>query len=374
MAHTYLRKSRLTEAPTTPQRKLVDVTWPNGTKETMCSDCFTTLMSPKYNDINRGLRSQTSTSTATACPSCRTKVAPTSALREREMTGGEKQERERILHGMKGKKSDFQRRYGADADSIMYATATKQAMGEPDTMNEAGYQLDTLHQLTVKVNPVLVVSGRTKALKPNGVYLLKSASAHEGRPTYQFYNSRSQAVARHTGAMIQAWIDQGMLMVVKKQPMTYPMLPTEAVSDPELKESLSRMSKFRSMFMEAAESEPVDNSDVDTTPVVQQVMVPLRYQAATLAATALGGAHVSGKINDFRLSSGSPDQIVDYGLRAYLKSPHSPESWAMAGRMLKMLRQMGIQWDDTEIRPAQRSLLGLEDTAAAAPDAETPTA
>ena len=46
----------------------------------------------------------------------------------RSMTKGEEGEKERLVKGMKKNKSDFKKRYGKDADAVMYATATKNAM------------------------------------------------------------------------------------------------------------------------------------------------------------------------------------------------------------------------------------------------------
>ncbi len=46
----------------------------------------------------------------------------------RSMTKGEEGEKERLVKGMKKNKSDFKKRYGKDADAVMYATATKKAM------------------------------------------------------------------------------------------------------------------------------------------------------------------------------------------------------------------------------------------------------
>ena len=51
-------------------------------------------------------------------------------LVEKHMTSGEKKEKEHIVKGMKKAKGDFKKRYGKDAEKIMYATATKKAMGE----------------------------------------------------------------------------------------------------------------------------------------------------------------------------------------------------------------------------------------------------
>ena len=48
----------------------------------------------------------------------------------RSMTKGEMNKREKIVKAMKKDKAGFKKRYGKDADAVMYATATKQAMGE----------------------------------------------------------------------------------------------------------------------------------------------------------------------------------------------------------------------------------------------------
>ena len=46
----------------------------------------------------------------------------------RSMSKGEMNKREKIVKGMKKNKAGFKKRYGKDADAVMYATATKQAM------------------------------------------------------------------------------------------------------------------------------------------------------------------------------------------------------------------------------------------------------
>ena len=60
----------------------------------------------------------------------------------RSMTGSEMDKREKIVKGMKKDKAGFKKRYGKDADAVMYATATKQAMKNdvneaPDTITAA---------------------------------------------------------------------------------------------------------------------------------------------------------------------------------------------------------------------------------------------
>ncbi len=44
---------------------------------------------------------------------------------EKKLSKGEEKEKEKIVKGMKKSKKDFKKRYGDDAESVMYATATK---------------------------------------------------------------------------------------------------------------------------------------------------------------------------------------------------------------------------------------------------------
>ena len=52
------------------------------------------------------------------------------SLEERKMTDAEMDKREKIVLSLKKKKKEFKDRYGDDAKNVMYATATKMAMGE----------------------------------------------------------------------------------------------------------------------------------------------------------------------------------------------------------------------------------------------------
>ena len=54
----------------------------------------------------------------------------TQKLLEREMTGAESRKKERIVMRMKDKQDYFKKKYGKRWKEVMYATATKQAMGE----------------------------------------------------------------------------------------------------------------------------------------------------------------------------------------------------------------------------------------------------
>jgi len=54
-------------------------------------------------------------------------------IQERALDAAETGEKERLVKGMKKSASDFKKRYGKDAKSVMYATATKKAKEHMDT-------------------------------------------------------------------------------------------------------------------------------------------------------------------------------------------------------------------------------------------------
>ena len=58
------------------------------------------------------------------------RVAKLESLLERSLTKGEENKKEKIVKGMKKNKDDFKKRYGKDAEAVMYATATKNAKKE----------------------------------------------------------------------------------------------------------------------------------------------------------------------------------------------------------------------------------------------------
>ena len=54
-------------------------------------------------------------------------------IQERALDAAETGEKERLVKGMKKSAADFKKRYGKDAKSVMYATATKIAKKHMDT-------------------------------------------------------------------------------------------------------------------------------------------------------------------------------------------------------------------------------------------------
>jgi len=69
------------------------------------------------------------------------KFSGKASISERTLTKGENTEKERLVKGMKKSYKDFKARYGEDAKSVMYATATKMAKEETE-IDEATYPSD----------------------------------------------------------------------------------------------------------------------------------------------------------------------------------------------------------------------------------------
>lgn len=69
-------------------------------------------------------------------------------LDEKHMTDADKAEQERLVKGMKKGFSGFRKRYGERAKSVMYATATKQAMKEDTVEEEIDPKVKTKDTLT----------------------------------------------------------------------------------------------------------------------------------------------------------------------------------------------------------------------------------
>ena len=87
----------------------------------------------------------------------------------RSMTKGEEKEKERLVKGMKKDKAGFKKRYGKDADAVMYATATKKAMEgalnvDRDTMSDS---IGDMVEDYVKRAPIEEINKILKFIKAN---------------------------------------------------------------------------------------------------------------------------------------------------------------------------------------------------------------
>jgi len=82
-----------------------------------------------------------------------------------KMTSAEKKEKESIVKGMKKAKGDFKKRYGKDAESVMYATATKRAMDEE--LDPVGKEDDDINNDGKVDKTDKYLSNRRKAIAKN---------------------------------------------------------------------------------------------------------------------------------------------------------------------------------------------------------------
>jgi len=94
-------------------------------------------------------------------------------LLEKKMTSSEKKEKETLVKGMKKAKGDFKKRYGKDAESVMYATAAKRAMDEK--LDAVGKEDDDINNDGKVDKTDKYLSKRRKAIASN----IKEGDDHE---------------------------------------------------------------------------------------------------------------------------------------------------------------------------------------------------
>lgn len=104
-------------------------------------------------------------------------------------------------------------------------------------------------------------------------------------------------------------------------------------------------------------------------PTMKEPVVPMRMQAAMVVAKALGSVRGTGQSADFKVSSSSPEALVNQALRVWLSGSHTNEGWALGAKMLKLAKEMGIKWDEKLVRsklaPITLKKLGLDEAEAA---------
>ena len=87
------------------------------------------------------------------------------SLSERPLTKGEEDKKEDIVKGMKKDKKGFKDRYGDDAESVMYATATKLAKEDVTLQDADGNDFLEVVDL-IKPDPIKGVATEQKELEP----------------------------------------------------------------------------------------------------------------------------------------------------------------------------------------------------------------
>jgi archaellum component FlaC len=127
-------------------------------------------------------------------------------LLENKMTSSEKKEKETLVKGMKKAKGEFKKRYGKDAESVMYATATKRAMDEE--LDAVGKEDDDINN-DGKVNKTdKYLANRRKAIAKN----IKEGDDHEVKMAVSSLEAIAEAIVElrqklgNTERNIPGWI------------------------------------------------------------------------------------------------------------------------------------------------------------------------
>lgn len=104
---------------------------------------------------------------------------------ERKLTKPEAKAKERIVKDLKGAKSDFKKRYGKDAESVMYATATKRAKKIAEAIDMSSAE-PILSALMLILGPIGIKLGFDQ--------LIKLSEKHLEPLIDKFYGNVGQAV------------------------------------------------------------------------------------------------------------------------------------------------------------------------------------
>ena len=161
------------------------------------------------------------------------------SLSERPLTKGEEDKKEDIVKGMKKDKKGFEDRYGDDAKSVMYATATKLAKEETETVGGVTVlqDYDSTIQFReyevidiIKPEPMKGMASEQKELEPTvdqepskDNEQIKKKEKKVNMMKRQILMKKMQAVRSGAGGDIVAhnelegdMIDEGLVSMVKK--------------------------------------------------------------------------------------------------------------------------------------------------------------
>ena len=157
------------------------------------------------------------------------------SLSERPLTKGEEDKKEDIVKGMKKDKKGFEDRYGDDAKSVMYATATKLAKEDVTLQDADGNDFLEVVDL-IKPDPIKGVATEQKELEPKEKpeptvdqepskenQQIKKKEKKVNMMKRQILMKKMQAVRSGAGGDIVAhnelegdMIDEGLVSMVKK--------------------------------------------------------------------------------------------------------------------------------------------------------------
>ena len=145
-------------------------------------------------------------------------------ISERELTKGETAKKEKIVKSMKKDKAGFEKRYGDDAESVMYATATKMAKNEaPEPTNaEMKSILSLYNDPRVKQDPGMRIMAAIRYLQKFGQEIPGFNRAEFSKDQLEMYGraklARGRSMAQTgqaAGGMQEAMGDSADLQKIK---------------------------------------------------------------------------------------------------------------------------------------------------------------
>ena len=259
----------------------------------------------------------------------------------RSMTSGEMDKREKIVKGMKKDKAGFKKRYGKDADAVMYATATKQAMAD-DEMNE------------------LKVGSYKEFLKSKGIDIFKMSADEHSKYSRMYQAEKEKEKSTNEGGMSDIHIgaqeelgtylnDDGDLDMPKAEILKKMAMDAKNAPFPRSFEIETAMDMVKSDFLDNGarrpDMEPAMDSEQPTDEGNEFAMAVQKAKAAGMKAGdkfKVGDNEYTLKDSDFeQVNTNTMENKDKKDIKEAIQiSTDSPQE---AGMMMQILKLAGIQ-------------------------------
>lgn len=288
---------------------------------------------------------------------------------ETKMTKSEKSKRKKLAKGMKKNIKGFKERYGKRAKSVMYATATKQAMKESNidevmhtaigdmTCEMCGHTTEEYKDSCEKCGHPIEERKMTGAEKTKREKIVKGIKSNM-KDLKQRYGKRAKSVA-YAIATKQAMKEDDMEEEVtpanitprtrefaQKLQRAFPKAPASDIMAAAGELSGRQGQMGRNPILEKYPVVPTGDM-TDSRPIREQYELnPIRKKAAYKISQLLGQKH---SLLETKNRQVSPEQIINEALLTYVKSAHTTTEWKRLAVILEYADKMKIKYDQSII-------------------------
>lgn len=335
---------------------------------------------------------------------------------EREMTDAEMKERERLVKGMK--KGDWSR-YGERGKSVMYATATKRAMGEAQVTSaltgktaaattaprtNPQQQLAAASVMASALGADTMTAARTTNPSQKAQLALRAYQNKPGQtPQTDKLAGKLVGAARNMGIDIP---DSAIPPRVKNQ-LTTSVQENHEDDDMHVDVTFDDVSQYDDQEMMTAQLDAIRSRAHELHSLLQHVHIEdvpawiqdkvsiadhnmaaildyFQFESRRLdeaettkmkeVAWFLQPAHMVAKVlggPGYAPVGVKAEDIVNNAILAFLRASHTAEMWKAAGAALNAVKKTaGVQWDDSLIKPSLQKAMGIESSEVPVPEPE----